>query len=482
MSISSIEADSNRQMPMVAGSAKVELRIGGSVGQSFAEMLGCQLFATVGNGAGQSEGGGAVAISQERASTSSLPNGLIPLGKIDRATPTISHLLTGNAAHQAESWNIIFAAVNKNKQFASIRLGTEVYLDPKSKELLWGDGLSSQTSKSETPRSLHVGEIGQATSDDGAPKMDSVMSNEKNADSLISLGVIDDNNPTPSHLLKKSYQYGDNAWNIIFSSVNRDKPYTSVRPGSLVSINPKTLELSFAPPIDHPVRFKSTETNSGGTVEASLAGVIDIPSQQQFSEKLAESVKAYLGQPYREIDCYALVIKGLKDQGVRYSGSGGLRNRLERMAARHGLPRNAYQNGEGLIEVAGNKLYDKSFVRIKDAEGQSSTVMEQLQPLLREGMLLSFSTPSRGHTGVVAKKDGQWTYVNSGVIDHQINGGEVSKRVGEEKLEEEIKNWFLLAKNKRTSLKVSAGLFDTEKLKANGRMLANTASENKEMI
>jgi hypothetical protein len=50
------------------------------------------------------------------------------------------------------------------------------------------------------------------------------------------------------------------------------------------------------------------------------------------------------------------------------------------------------------------------------------------------------------------------------MIDHQVNGGQVSKRVGEETLAEEIKNWLLLAQNKGTSLQVSAGLFDPKKL------------------
>ncbi|MDD5758005.1 MAG: hypothetical protein PHI06_02870 [Desulfobulbaceae bacterium] len=481
MSISNIETSSNRQGPLIAAAAKAVPCTERSVGQSFAAMLGCQLFSGVDKGVVQG-GGVVVPSSQESASTSSGPNGLIPLGKIDRATPTISHLLTGSSTHREESWNIIFAAVNKEKQFASIRQGTEIYLDPKSNELLWGDALGSETSRSAPGQLPPLAAVDQASPADGGVTIDSALSDEKVSDSLIPLGAIDEKNPTLSHLLKKSYQYGDNAWNIIFSSVNRNKPYASVRAGSLVSINPKTLELSFDSPADRPARLSSRDANSGESDKTFSVGMTDSKSQQQFSEKLAESVKAYLGHPYREIDCYALVVKGLKDQGVRYSGSGGLRNRLERMAARHGLPRNAYQNGEGLIEVAGNKLYDQSFIRVKDAEGQSSKVMEQLQPLLQEGMLLSFSTPSRGHTGVVARRDGQWTYVNSGVIDHQINGGVVSKRVGEEKLEEEIKNWFLLAKNKRTSLKVSAGLFDTEKLKGKGRMLANTVSEGKEMI
>jgi hypothetical protein len=287
------------------------------------------------------------------------------------------------------------------------------------------------------------------------------------------LGTIDAEHPTLSHLLKSSQPYSDNAWEIIFSAANQGKPYTSLRPGCLVSIDPQTLELSFAqndvalapsPP--------SASTASPNPPSWSL-GLPDEQGQLQFAERLAASVKAYLGQPYHKIDCYALVVQGLKDQGVQYSGAGGLRNSLKQMAVSQGLPSNAYQNGEGLIEVAGQKLYDQSFGRINDVERQAAMVMEQLQPFLQEGMLLSFSTPSRGHTGVIAKQDGQWTYVNSGVIDHQVDGETISKRVGEERLAAEIRNWFVLAKNKRTSLQISGGLFDPQKLKVAGRMIAS---------
>lgn len=484
MPITKIETGNSYQMPIIVAQAKHVPHTGGPLGQSFAAMLGSQLFSVVENMAAQGGGGEVIAAtSLEIASASLESRELIPLGKIDRETPTISHLLTGNSAYQKESWNIIFAQINKNKQFANIQQGTSVYLNPTSKELVWGDDLSSRKSMSALGLTSLVGEEVQASSFGGeGAEIDPSITEKKSVDGPILLGTLDAANPTLSHLLKSSPKYRDNAWDIIFSTVNRNKPYTSVRPGSLVSINPNTLELSFDTPDDRLADMNGINAKSSKAVEALPVELIDSSSPQQFSEKLAESVKAYLGKPYREIDCYALVVKGLKDQGVQYGGSGGLRNRLERMATSHGLPRNAYQNGEGLIKVAGNKLYDESFVRIKDAEGQSSKVMEQLQPILQEGMLLSFSTPTRGHTGVVAKKDGLWTYVNSGVIDHQVNGGEISKRVGEEKLEEEIKNWFKLAKNKRTSLKVSAGLFDTQKLGANGRMLANNTADGYEMI
>ena len=85
---------------------------------------------------------------------------------------------------------------------------------------------------------------------------------------------------------------------------------------------------------------------------------------------------------------------------------------------------------------------------------------------------ITFSTPSRGHTGIISRKNGRWTYVNSGLIDHQIDAGRVSRRVGEEVLEDEIRNWFSLARNRNESLKISVGLLEEEKLRGQAGCLA----------
>jgi len=504
MPIDTIQFGSNNRRSILAAPANQAKRTGDIQDQRFAAMLDNQLLTSAEYNSGQ----GGLPPPDDTSQTTPIPspglNNLIPLGKLDKNTPSISHLLTGNTAYQHKSWDILAAEVNKNKQFTKIQRGAVVSLNPTNNELVWAESQSHPRSIGSSVKSLLHSDKDLVQSllspdKDSIPstrardsvqqppaghedEIDTLQADKKPAAGPIPLGTLDADNPTLSHLLKNNPQYSGNTWNIIFSPVNHNKPYTSLRPGCQVSINPQTLELSFEQNDDDSARPVLTAARSGATPQAKPAEIVDGQSQRQFSEKLAESVKAYLGQPYQEIDCYGLVVKGLKDQGVQYGGSGGLLYQLERMASRHGLPANAYLNGEGLIEIAGNKLYDQSFSRIKDAKRQSNEVMEQLEPLLQEGMLLSFSTPSRGHTGVIAKKDGQWTYVNSGMIDHQVNGGKISKRVGEENLEEEIKNWFVMAKHKRTSLKVSAGLFDTQKLKTKGHLLANSKANDHDMI
>ncbi len=87
-------------------------------------------------------------------------------------------------------------------------------------------------------------------------------------------------------------------------------------------------------------------------------------------------------------------------------------------------------------------------------------IYSEIAPHLQKGQILSFSTPTRGHTGVVSRKGEEWTYINSGIIDNQMTPGRVSERVGEERLKAEIRNWFTLAANRKESLTVTLGQID----------------------
>ena len=90
--------------------------------------------------------------------------------------------------------------------------------------------------------------------------------------------------------------------------------------------------------------------------------------------------------------------------------------------------------------------------------------LEEVEPLLEKGFILSFSTPTRGHTGIVSRRDDLWTYINSGNMDHQIGEGGIPKGVGEESLSAEVKNWFRLAQSRNEPLQISLGQLDAQKL------------------
>jgi hypothetical protein len=258
------------------------------------------------------------------------------------------------------------APANQGKPFTSLRPGMEVSMNPLSKEIVFGPFAAS--------RPLPPAEHSAIIAHDGE----------------IILGTITSDTPTISHLLTQDPRFAKEAWETIFAPANQGKPYGSLPPGTVVSINARTKELSFAAP-DHARATEPAIAAQSFAEQTEVMTATADPEQREFAERLAKSVRSYLGQPYQSIDCYGLVVRGLKDQGVEYGGENGLRQQLERLAKEQGLPTNSFQNGEGLIDIAGHTLYDQSFARVTHAEQQTREVLNRLEPLLQEGMLLSFS-------------------------------------------------------------------------------------------
>ncbi len=364
---------------------------------------------------------------------------LIELGRISKETPTVSHILVNHPEYAHKCWDIVFSSENRGKQFTKMREGTTVALKPGSNELVWGmdHSVADNQLNSEDPITT------QGT---------------KPGDKAVVIGTISTEHPTVSHLFEANNQFDRRFWDIINARVNSDKDYSSLKPGTRVELDPATMELSFINNIHEKnvmqsanITIPEPDTNYGEGRPASLA----------------DAVKPYMGTPYNQIDCYGLVVRGLMDQGVKYNGHGGLREKLESLAARDGRPSNAYFSGEGLVEQAGIKVYSKSIQNISNPRVNSDEIYSEIMPHLREGMILSFSTPTRGHTGVVSRQGDNWTYINSGVIDHAISPGRVSKRVGEEILKEEINNWCVLAAGRSEPLIVTIGNVDRNKLPGN---------------
>ena len=380
--------------------------------------------------------------------TESENESIVKIGTINKNTPTISHLLKNNPDYQKDAWNIILSDTNKSKDFNRIRTGTIVSINTATNELLW-EGPPPKDAPIPIPQNLEPERLTES--------------------GQIIIGEISKDSPTVSHLLKKNSFYGDYAWKIIFTDINKNKPYSTLTTGKIVTINPETYELSFVNKKD----IKTTKEISAATAQVLKSFATNFFNEKNdFSSRLANSVKSYIGTPYNNIDCYGLIVRGLQQQGINYSGPGGIRERMEKYAMEQGLPLNAYQNGEGLVETSGTKLYGKSYIKVTDAEKQSYELLNDIQPILEEGLVLSFSTQSRGHTGIISNKNNEWTYVNSGVIDNQVDFGNSSQRVGEERLKDELENWFKLAESKNESLKVSVGKLDEEKLINGNNLIA----------
>lgn len=282
---------------------------------------------------------------------------------------------------------------------------------------------------------------------------------------LVSLGTVTKDNPTVSNLLIRNNQFGKDCWKIIHGGQNKDKPFTKIAAGTEIFIDSETKEIVWGSR-----RKELLEETAVASNEKSAKKSLKHSSKKDEPITLASAVKPYMGKSYDEVDCYELVVGGLKKMGVQYTGRGGLREKLFQMAEGKGLPKNAYVNGEGIIEASGSKVYSRSIPKVTSSAMtyQAKKVISELEPILEKGMILSFSTRSRGHTGVISKKDNDWTFINSGDMDHNLDEEKkyLEKGVGEEPLKDEIMNWFEVAATRNEHLNITVGRINDKKLAA----------------
>ena len=269
----------------------------------------------------------------------------------------------------------------------------------------------------------------------------------------VAIGTITRDNPTVSHLLVNHPQYKKDCWRIIHADINRDKPFTCIRAGETIYIHPATGEITWGKALaPEPMPVVKDRTSTVDTPDESL------------STRLIDAVKPFIGASHSKVDCYELVVNGIKSLGYRYHGQAGIKSSLMKMALHDKLPVNAYLTGEGLMAKTGKTIVSKSFENIGDPAQAAMAFIREIQPLVKEGCILSFSTPTKGHTGVISKAENQWTFINSGVMDHSVEKSVRANGVGEEFLTDELTNWFARAKKQREPLRITLGAFDQNKL------------------
>jgi hypothetical protein len=279
---------------------------------------------------------------------------------------------------------------------------------------------------------------------------------------LVSLGKVTRHNPNVSSLLVKHPVYGKDCWRILHGRINRDKPYTRIRPGTEIFMDPKTREVVWGKMRPAPEASKALARAAGQPPPSPDPG--GSTPGTNFSERLVGAVKPFFGTPYGEVNCYELLVKGLTNLGVRYQGAGGLGRKLMVMAKEQGLPRYAYFNGEGLIRASGSPVYSKTHLQVRSPERQANQLLKEIEPYLEKGQILSFSIHSRGHTGIVSRSKDTWTLINSGELNHSLGSTRQRRGVGEESLAAEVRDWFELAKARRESLRITLGRLNEQKL------------------
>jgi hypothetical protein len=287
----------------------------------------------------------------------------------------------------------------------------------------------------------------------------------------VLLGTITRDTPTVSQLLYKS-PFKAECWNIIHDQVNSDKPFNRIQPGTQVHYDPETRELAWGRAAEVMLAKQSAGTPAGSAdvmAQQAVTMVTEAPAPDDATEAarmldLSQSAKQFIGRDYEQMDCYELLVGGLKELGVQYAGKGGLHEHLVNRASQQGLARNHYLNGEGLVSASGKDVFKETYYRITDPEGTVDEIMAELSPRLEQGQILSFSMRNRGHTGVISKMKDQWTFINSGKMDNNLSGENGGKAVGEESLEAELLNWFKLVNKEKEALQITLGRLDMDRL------------------
>lgn len=274
---------------------------------------------------------------------------------------------------------------------------------------------------------------------------------------LVKLGSLSKKNKTVSDLLIKNSEFKKECWKIIHNKVNSDKPFNKIQDGAEIYLNTETKELVWGKALDkkQKVHLASPEK--------------PVKPETKINPQISSAVKSYMGKDYKSMDCFELLVNGLKNMGVQYYGKGGLREKLIGMANSEGKSRYSYLNGEGIIKASGSEVFNKSIVGIhKNHKKQAEKIYKEIEPYLSKDQILSFSTNSSGHTGIISKNRDSWTYINSGHLDNSINSETKIKGVGEETLKNEFYNWFKRAYNKKEGLTISLGRLNQMKLAVYG--------------
>lgn len=373
----------------------------------------------------------------------------IKLGTLSNKNATVAQLLLANPELKSKTWSIIHNPVNKNKAFHQISAGKEVYYNQKTQELHWSDSKMNKFNSSKRPifSATSLADKSVAVTADQTSIEKKSINTSITAEKMI-LGKIDHNNPTVSNLLSQQSDYKAQRWDIIHSKVNQDKAFTEIPNGTTIYIDSKTKELFWNQSI----------------TENHLKNSPPITDQKSIlARKLDDAVKPFMGTEYKHLDCYTLVVNGLENMGIKYRGKGSLSSQLLQRAQTDGRVQNAYFTGEGLTDALGDKVYTKAISSVNDISQQSHDIFQEMKSLMQKGDILSFSLQTKGHTGVISQNNDQWTYINSGRLDHSINKNSPRHGVGEETLLNEINNWVKLAQQRKEPLQITVGRLDKQK-------------------
>ncbi|MDP2863453.1 MAG: hypothetical protein Q8N95_11735 [Desulfobacterales bacterium] len=150
-------------------------------------------------------------------------------------------------------------------------------------------------------------------------------------------------------------------------------------------------------------------------------------------------------------DCYEFLAGILEENGISYFGVNGVGSTLIDQARSRGMNLNAFLTGEGITRVLCDNPVEINVSRVTDTSFDE--IWNKIEPHLKKGAILSFSSQPSGHTGIIDQKNGQWVYINSSGVPYDRK----TYRVIEEDLKHEIRGRLERANRQQTFLSITLG-------------------------
>jgi hypothetical protein len=243
--------------------------------------------------------------------------------------------------------------------------------------------------------------------------------------------------------------------------VNADKPFTRIPDGEAIFMDPDTGEIVWG----KETAGQTSDAPDKPLPDAETEAMPPLPDRTSLTAaSLDAAASRYLGTAYERMDCYELVVAGLETMGIQYRGQDGLGRYLIDQALDSGRALNHHLTGEGVTSAIGRDLHVVALDSVPRVNAAVEQAFNALSEKLAPGQILSFSTPTRGHTGVVSRRGDTWTFINAGAMDNPVTGRPGGRAVGEEFLKAEIRNWVTRAHKQESGLRITLGLPDPVKL------------------
>ena len=189
---------------------------------------------------------------------------------------------------------------------------------------------------------------------------------------------------------------------------------------------------------------------------------VEEKSVQQASPRTSKasyetSQVSELSQRHANKNCFEFLAGVLEENGIAYYGKNGIGCHLIEKAQHQDLSPNAFLTGEAVTELLSSEPVSIHLPQIDDRSFE--ILWKKLEPHLREGAILSYSSQYFGHTGIVGRSEDQWEYINSS----GSFGNRASYQIKEEDLKTEINSWLERAKKNHTFLSVTIGGIDPKR-------------------